>query len=72
MTDSACFRCPLPDCDERSKGCLLRQAANQHSHIRKHAGSEAIPPEVRAAYNEHFHIWKLDDLARKSERQSDR
>lgn len=72
MSDSPCLRCPLPDCDEASRMCLLRRAANTYSTLQKKGEAGSITEEVRAGYNEHFQIWKLEDLARKSEQQPDR
>ena len=65
--DSPCFRCPLPDCDEGAKGCLLKRAsAARRSDARRGRAGET-PAEILAASNEWWRIWKLENDARLSE-----
>lgn len=43
-----CLTCPLPDCDDSSRRCGLRVAANEYSRRRK--AGERIPEGLRAQY----------------------
>ena len=47
MTDP-CLNCPLPDCDEDSPGCLLRQAANAANRLRA-KGQHLTTDQLQAA-----------------------
>lgn len=67
MSDDPCFRCTLPDCDEGSPHCRLRQLANRVFALRRAKRQDLIGESDRAAYNQHFRIWKLERDARESE-----
>ena len=65
MRRDPCFRCPLPDCDERSPHCALRQAANHYSRLL----DRGIEPnrEERDDYNAWFRMYAAERKARLSE-----
>lgn len=70
MKDDPCFRCILPDCDEHAPDCALRRIANRVDRKRRHGRACEVTAEERAAYNALFRIWKIDDLAKRSEARS--
>lgn len=47
MRDDPCFKCTLPDCDEESTGCLLRQAFQEVQRLR--AKGQPLTENQRAA-----------------------
>lgn len=63
----ACTRCPLPDCDIASKGCLLRRLAASRRNKLKAGRAEEVTDEERAAYNEVFDDWHRERMALASE-----
>lgn len=71
MRDEPCFRCTLPDCDEKALGCLLRQLAVRYQHklakVRKGHLDQAPTDEERAAYNLHFYVRDKEKAAEASE-----
>lgn len=64
-----CFTCPLPDCDESDRRCALKRGKAEYKRQMQRFGAESVSPEARAAYNAAYRVWKLEDLARKSEAQ---
>jgi hypothetical protein len=50
MRDHPCFTCSLPDCDDRSKACRLRQLASAHKRALK--TRQPSTPEAQAAATE--------------------
>jgi len=44
-----CLVCPLPDCDETSPRCLLKNAMNTYRRLLK--AKLPIPPDIRQARN---------------------
>lgn len=63
-----CFTCPLPDCDDTSPRCALKRAKGEYRRQVEKIGAENVSPELRAANTAAYRVWKLEDLARKSER----
>lgn len=47
-----CFRCVLPDCDDRSKRCVLRLTYNAHSN--RHRKGIAETSRQKAIRNEAY------------------
>ncbi|MBP0439605.1 hypothetical protein [Tianweitania sediminis] len=66
MTGSPCLQCPLPECNEASKRCLLRRGFNAVQN-KKRRDLASVTAEERQAYNEHFYIWTMEKRARVSE-----
>lgn len=64
-TDHPCLSCPLPDCNDKHPGCLLRKALNEHGS-RKNRGlpvDEDLKRRRSIAYHE-FYYWEKREKAR--------
>lgn len=67
LHDRTCARCPLAECDILDRRCLLKQAANSYSQVRKRAGPRAVPEPVREAASQWHVALKIEAAARHSE-----
>jgi hypothetical protein len=64
--EDLCLKCPLDDCDETSRHCLLKQAINNYQHAQRH-GKE-ITNAMRRAYSvAHTELHGYERIARRSE-----
>lgn len=64
MRDDPCFSCSLPDCDERDRGCKVRQLANQFDKLTREGrqGEASVQQREAAA-----HLYRMWDQERKAE-----
>lgn len=67
MRDDPCFRCPLPDCDDASPRCVVRQLSNRYDAKHRRGEPHLITEEEREANNRIFHIWHLERYALSAE-----
>lgn len=68
MTGDPCLQCPLADCDEKSKQCLLRIAINNYQHCRRYG--LAVTDEARLAYSKAItQLYGHERFARRSEKE---
>lgn len=67
MSNDPCLKCPLPDCDEESPKCALKRAKAEYRRQAEKIGAVNVSPELRAGNSLAYRVWKLEDLARKSE-----
>ncbi len=65
---SACFRCPLPDCDERHPRCPLRRAYGQFGYAVRNGELAALSDETRALATEFVAMNRIEGAARRSDR----
>lgn len=66
---SLCFSCPLPDCDEASPRCAVKQGRNRY-RAAKGRDPASISEVDRAAYSEFSLMWKIEHAALRSEARS--
>lgn len=67
MRDDPCFSCSLPDCDERSKDCRVRQLANRYDAKLRKGWHADIKPAEREASNRIYKIWEIERQAEAAE-----
>ncbi|MCI5075663.1 hypothetical protein [Oricola sp.] len=67
MKDDPCFTCNLPDCDETSRGCAVRQLNCSYSAKIKAGRHDEIRRSEREAQNEVFSWWHLERMAQAAE-----
>lgn len=63
MRDDPCFRCQLPECDDKSPRCIVRKLSNSYYKKHRDGKSDLITADERDANCRIFHIWKLDRMA---------
>ncbi|MEZ5792501.1 MAG: hypothetical protein R3D34_17535 [Nitratireductor sp.] len=61
----SCEACRLADCDYMHRECNLKRAASVRTDY--NSAKDAVPAFVEAAASEWNLLWKIDDMARKSE-----
>lgn len=62
-----CFTCVLPDCNEDSPRCALRRAKAEYRRQVQKVGAANVTPALRAGNSAAHKVWKLEDLAKRSE-----
>lgn len=62
-----CFRCALPDCDDRSPRCLLRQLHRSYEAKRRRGRADEATEAERAAVAARHHAWVLERMAQAAE-----
>lgn len=67
MRDDPCFRCRLPDCDERSAHCVVRQLAGSYDRKLRRKEHATIDQTERDAATCLFDFWRLERMAEASE-----
>lgn len=55
-----CLNCPLPDCDENSPRCALRQARRLFDRMSRKGWAHLLTDAEREAYNCWFQMWKIN------------
>lgn len=68
LKDDPCFRCPLPDCDDTDKRCVLRQLANSYySHKAKTGRRAEVTAEELDANSRIYRSWLDERMAQAAE-----
>jgi hypothetical protein len=67
MRDDPCFACRLPDCDDRSERCRVRQLKCSYDAKIRRGEHAQITAVERVAMNRIFKAWELERLAEASE-----
>ncbi|MHB2265019.1 hypothetical protein [Aliihoeflea sp. PC F10.4] len=67
MNDDPCLQCTLPDCDETSKGCLVRRRSRQYDLKLRNGQHGDITDDERHASTLLFKSWHLERMALASE-----
>lgn len=67
MTGDPCFSCPLPDCDDGSPRCRLRQLDRSYEAKRRRGRADEATEAERAAHATLFLDWTLERLAQAAE-----
>jgi hypothetical protein len=67
MRDDPCFRCSLPDCDDRDRGCEVRKLQRSYYSKVRYGHHDQITDQERVANNRIFDTWHLERLAEDSE-----
>ena len=67
MRDDPCFRCPLPDCDDRHPRCVVRLIQRRYYNKVRNGRHDEITTEEREANNLIFESWRLERRAEASE-----
>jgi hypothetical protein len=67
MKDDPCFRCTLPECDDRSRSCEVRRLHRSYCSKVRNGQHEQITDQERLANNRIFDSWHFERAAEASE-----